>query len=78
MCLAIPMKVLEIDGTHGTVELGGMRKEVMLTLTPDATIGDYVIVHAGYAIEILDEAEAQETLELLRAISERDPDGTAD
>jgi hydrogenase expression/formation protein HypC len=55
-----------------------VRKEIMLTLTPDARIGDYVIIHAGYAIEILNEVEAQETLDLLREISEKPTDGTAD
>jgi len=78
MCLAIPMKLLKIDGSRGTVELSGVRKEIMLTLTPDARIGDYVIIHAGYAIEILNEEEAQETLQLLHEISERSGDGTAD
>ncbi len=77
MCLAIPMKLLEVQGVRGTVELGGVRKEIMLTLTPDARIGDYVIIHAGYAIEILDEEKAQETLDLLREISEESTDGTA-
>jgi len=78
MCLAIPMKLLEMQGVRGTVELGGVRKEIMLTLTPDARIGDYVIIHAGYAIEILNEEEAQQTLDLLREISEIPADGTAD
>lgn len=78
MCLAIPMRLLEMQGVRGTVELGGVRKEIMLTLTPDARVGDYVIIHAGYAIEILNEEEAQQTLDLLREISERPTDGTAD
>ncbi|MFH1010145.1 MAG: HypC/HybG/HupF family hydrogenase formation chaperone [bacterium] len=78
MCLAIPMKLLEIDGVRGTVELSGMRKEIMLTLTPDVRIGDYVIIHAGYAIEILNEEEAHQTLDLLCEISEISADGTAD
>jgi hydrogenase expression/formation protein HypC len=72
------MRLLELHGNHGIVELGGARKEIMLTLTPDAHIGDFLIVHAGYAIEILNEQEAQETLTLLRDISETSPHGTAD
>lgn len=68
MCLAVPMKILERSDDRGKVELGGAHKNIMLTLTPDAKVGDYVIVHAGYALEIIDEQEALETLELLRAI----------
>lgn len=68
MCLAIPMKVTERRGERGLVEMGGAQKEIMLTLTPDAKNGDYVIVHAGYALEVIDEREAQETLDLLRQI----------
>ena len=70
MCLAIPMKLLEHHEQIGIVEIGGARKEVMLTLTPDAQIGDYLIIHAGYSIEILNEDEAGRTLALLREINE--------
>ena len=70
MCLAIPMKLLEHRGQSGIVEIGGARKEVMLTLTPDAKVDDYLIVHAGYALEILDEVEAERTIALLREIGE--------
>lgn len=70
MCLAIPMKLLERKEDRGVAEIGGARREVMLTLTPQAAVGDYVIVHAGYALEILDEEEAHRTLELLREIGE--------
>lgn len=66
MCLAIPMKLLSQNDQHGTVEIGGAQREVILTLTPQAKVGDWVIVHAGFAFEILDEAEAQRTLDLLR------------
>ena len=68
MCLAIPMKLLGRDEQRGTVETGGAKRNVMLTLTPDAKPGDYVIVHAGYALEVLDEAEALRTLELFREL----------
>jgi hydrogenase expression/formation protein HypC len=70
MCLAIPMKLLERDEHRGTVEAGGAKRDVMLTLTPDAKAGDYVIVHAGYALEVLDEAEALRTLDLFRELGE--------
>jgi hydrogenase expression/formation protein HypC len=59
------MKIIEIDGTRATVEMSGVRQECDLSLSPDAKVGDYVIIHAGFAIEILDEEEARETLDLL-------------
>jgi len=62
------MKLLGRDEQRGTVETGGAKRNVMLTLTPDAKTGDYVIVHAGYALEVLDEAEALRTLELFREL----------
>jgi hydrogenase expression/formation protein HypC len=70
MCLAVPMKLLSHDGARGTVEIGGARRDIMLTMTPEAQDGDYVIVHAGYALEVLNEAEALRTLELLRELGE--------
>jgi hydrogenase expression/formation protein HypC len=70
MCLAIPMKILERDGQRASVEMGGARADILLTLVPEANPGDYVIVHAGYALEILDESEAMRTLELLRELGE--------
>lgn len=71
MCLGIPMKVLEIDEDQmGTVEMGGVRRGVGLHLVEDVQIGEYVIVHAGFAISKLDEKEAQETLALLREMAE--------
>ncbi|MGD8717440.1 MAG: HypC/HybG/HupF family hydrogenase formation chaperone [Candidatus Zixiibacteriota bacterium] len=65
MCLGVPMKIIEVDGTRATVEMSNVRQECDLSLSPDAKVGDYVIIHAGFAIEILDEEEAQETLDLL-------------
>ncbi|ODS41942.1 MAG: hydrogenase [Candidatus Altiarchaeales archaeon IMC4] len=61
MCLAIPGKILEADGPEGIVDFGGTKRKVRLDLV-DAGVGDYVIVHVGYAIEIMDEKEAKETL----------------
>lgn len=67
MCLAIPAKVVEISkGTEGrkaTADFGGVSREIDISLV-DVTIGDYVIVHAGFAIELIDEHEAEETLKL--------------
>ena len=75
MCLAVPGKLLSIAGDDplsrtGKVSFGGILKEVNLTCVPEAKIGDYVIVHAGLAISVLDEEEAARTLEYLREIQE--------
>jgi hydrogenase expression/formation protein HypC len=70
MCLAVPMKLIERRDTLGVAELDGVRREVSLMLQPDAQLGDYVLVHAGYVIGMVDEAEAQATLELLRQVAD--------
>jgi hydrogenase expression/formation protein HypC len=67
MCLAVPMKLVLVEAEHGWAELNGVGIDVMLTLTPEAQIGDYVIVHAGYALSILDADEAEASLQALRA-----------
>jgi hydrogenase expression/formation protein HypC len=73
MCLAVPMKLVSIQGNAGIVELDGVRLEAGLDLIEDAQVGDYLIVHAGYAIQKLDAQEAQRTIELFReAESSRD------
>lgn len=64
MCLAIPTLIETIDGDQAEVEIGGVRRTVSLVLTPEAKAGDYVIVHTGFAISVLDEEEAQESLRL--------------
>ena len=67
MCLAIPAIVEELtDDNMSTVSVLGVKKEVSVDLTPDVKVGDYVLVHAGFAIEIVDEATAKETLELVK------------
>ena len=68
MCLAIPGKIVEIDSNkeHATIDYGdGTKRKANVTLV-DVNIGDYVLVHAGFAIQVLDEKEAQETLDLFR------------
>jgi hydrogenase expression/formation protein HypC len=75
MCLAVPGKVLDIEPneiglTMGKVSFGGIAKEVCLAYVPEAQVGDYVIVHAGFAISKLDEAEAMEVFELLNQMDE--------
>ena len=74
MCLAVPMKLIKIEGTKGIAELGNLQREIGLLLLENAKIGDYVIVHAGYAIQILDEEEALKTISLLESYLEKPPD----
>lgn len=73
MCLAIPMKLLRRDDFEGTVELDGVRRSISLMLLPEAEVGQHVLVHAGYAIGVLDEAEAAETLALLSELGALGP-----
>ena len=68
MCLGIPMLIVEKNGYDGIAESGGVRRGVRLDLLDTVSIGDYVLIHAGYAIEKLDTDEALETLELLRQV----------
>lgn len=73
MCLAIPGKIVSIEGENplekkGKVSFGGLLKEVSLAYTPDAQIGNYVVVHVGFALNIIDEEEAQKTLTILNEI----------
>ena len=66
MCLAIPSRITKIKNNMATIDVEGVQREASLLLLEDARVGDYVIVHAGFAISKLDEAAAQETLDLLR------------
>ena len=69
MCLAVPAKILAIiNGTSALIDLGGTQREASLMLLEDAAVGDWVIVHAGFAIEKLTEEDAQQTFDLLRGI----------
>jgi len=70
MCLAIPARVVQIEEGLGLVELGGVVREASFMLLPDAQVGDYVLLHAGYALQKLDEAEAEETMRLLTELAE--------
>jgi hydrogenase expression/formation protein HypC len=69
MCLAIPAKIIKIDDGMGTIDMEGAQRDVSLLLLEDARIGDYVIVHAGFAIHKIDEAEAMESLKVLREMA---------
>jgi hydrogenase expression/formation protein HypC len=82
MCLAVPGKILEMHDSNGLrmakVDFGGAMREACLQYVPEAKVDQYVIVHAGFAISLLSESEAQATLDLLRDISEageQDGDG---
>ena len=68
MCLAVPAKVIESNGDEAVVDLQGNRLKISRVLTPDADIGDWVLVHAGFAISQIDEDEAKQTWEYLKEI----------
>jgi hydrogenase expression/formation protein HypC len=74
MCLAVPGQVLSIAGEDlqrsGRVSFGGITKEVNLAYVPEAKVGDYVIVHVGFALSVVDEVEARQTFEYLRQMEE--------
>ncbi|MDD2844864.1 MAG: HypC/HybG/HupF family hydrogenase formation chaperone [Rhodoferax sp.] len=74
MCLALPVKVIEVGrgptGDMGLVDLGGVKKEISLALLDDVRVGDYVILHAGFALSRLDPEEAERTLALFADMSE--------
>jgi len=66
MCLAIPSKIVEIDNGVGTIDVDGVQRTASLLLVEDAAVGDYVIVHAGFALHKIDEADAMESLRILK------------
>jgi hydrogenase expression/formation protein HypC len=66
MCLAIPSKITKVENNMAVIDVDGVRRECSLLLVEDAQVGDYVIVHAGFAISKIDEAAALETLALLK------------
>lgn len=76
MCLAIPAQITEIKtGSLATVDILGVTRDIALDLVPQATVGDFVLVHAGFAIEVIDADYAQETLDLIRQFPELVDDG---
>jgi len=64
MCLAVPSQVKAIEGQYAEVEIGGVSRNVSIILTPDVKIGEYILVHTGYSIGVVNEDEAQETIKL--------------
>jgi len=69
MCIAVPALIKSIEDKEAEVEIGGITRRISLWLTPEAEVGDYVLLHTGYAINILDQEEAEETLKLLEEIA---------
>ncbi len=72
MCLAVPALITRIDGNMADAELAGNLVSVNILFTPEAKVGDYVVMHAGYAISVMDSNEAEESFELLRKVIEPD------
>ncbi len=70
MCLAVPARITAVFDHEAEAEVGGVVRTIGLWLTPEAEVGDYVYVHAGYAISVVDEEEAQDSLSLLRRLAE--------
>jgi hydrogenase expression/formation protein HypC len=70
MCLAIPARIKSINGEQAVADIEGVTRDISIQLTPEAKVGDYVLLHTGYAISIIDAAEAEETLKLLREMAE--------
>lgn len=74
MCLAIPMQILKIEEDIACCEIDGVKRDASLMLLEDASVGDFVLIHAGFAIEKLDPEEAATTLQLFRDIATSDED----
>ena len=75
MCLAIPVLIKSIKDKEAEVEIGGVTRRISLWLTPEAKVGDYALIHTGYAINILDQEQAEETLRLFEEIAEAEEKG---
>jgi hydrogenase expression/formation protein HypC len=75
MCLAVPVLITKIDGAMADAELAGNETSVNILFTPEVKVGDYVIMHAGYALSVMSESEAQETFELLEELAGLDAEG---
>ena len=70
MCLAIPGKILKIDGNSALIDFDGIKQKVIIALIQDPKVGKFVIVHAGYAIEMMDEKDALESIEQWKELAE--------
>ena len=74
MCLAVPAEVKSIEGTTATVDYGGVKRTANISLV-EAKVGDFVIVHAGYAIQVMDREEAEKTLDIFREMLSQEDTG---
>ncbi len=72
MCLALPAQVIHIDGDHATIDVDGIHKDVSIVLLDELMVGDYVLIHVGFALERLDPIEAEKTLQLFDALKTLD------
>lgn len=73
MCLAVPGEIVSLESNgHALVDMSGVRRDISIRLTPGAQIGDYVLIHAGFAIQIIDATEADETLRLIDELTGSD------
>ena len=70
MCLGVPGKIIQIKKNVAKVDVGGFLREISIELCPDVSTGEYVLIHTGFAIQKVDEKEAEETLELLKKMAE--------
>ncbi len=72
MCLAIPAKIISVDGNHANADFDGSQKKIIIALVPKVKIGEYVIVHAGMAIEQINESAAKESINIWRGMLEKE------
>ena len=72
MCLAVPAQLVQVNEFVGTIALTGVTRDVNLMLVPEAKVGDWVLVHAGCAVHIVDEEEAKATMDAFRELEERE------
>ena len=70
MCLGIPGRVIKIEKNVAKVDVGGLLRDISIELCPEVSVGEYVLIHTGFAIQKVDEEEANETLDLLRKMAE--------
>jgi len=69
MCVAVPAEIISIEGTEAEVNIGGTQRRISIYLTPEAKVGEYVLLHAGFSIRVIDCDEAQATIKLLKDIN---------
>ena len=70
MCLSVPARIVQVESNRAKAEVGGLLREISIDLCPEVAVGEYVLIHAGFAIQRLDEKEAKETLDLLKQLAE--------